>query len=158
MISETYYQTINVQNFKINLLIFIYLLSFTQYASASSDITNDAIEAGRKTYNRHCELCHGKHADGNGRYQSILKHEPANLTKLTDRNDGNFPWITLYKIIDGTDLMLAHGTREMPIWGERFDLNNWGEGNWNRGKTNHSKTIARGRIFELLLFLDFIQK
>ena len=40
-----------------------------------------------------------------------------NLTTLSKRNKGVFPLQRVYEVIDGTEVLKAHGTREMPIWG-----------------------------------------
>ena len=36
-------------------------------------------------------------------------------------NNGVFPTNAVYETIDGLKTIPAHGTREMPIWGERFN-------------------------------------
>lgn len=145
-------------------LILACLLFFSHYGMAESSPAADStsyehtLQAGKATYDRYCESCHGVNAEGNGRYAQNLITKPADLTIIAARNNGVFPLATMYQVIDGTNNFLAHGSREMPIWGERFDLNNWGEGNWNRGYTEHSIRIARGRILEILMYLDSIQK
>lgn len=145
-------------------LALAYLIFFTHYciaesvSVAESTSYEDTIQAGKATYDRYCDSCHGENAEGKGRYAKNLTTKPADLTIISARNNGVFPLAKMYQVIDGTDTFLAHGSREMPIWGERFDLNNWGEGNWNRGYTEHSTRIARGRILELLIYLDSIQE
>lgn len=140
-------------------LIFFSHHSIAESASATESTSyKHTIQAGKATYDRYCESCHGENAEGNGRYAQNLTSKPSDLTVIAARNNGVFPLTKMYQIIDGTDNFLAHGSREMPIWGERFDLNNWGEGNWERGHTEHSIRIARGRILELLMYLDSIQK
>jgi mono/diheme cytochrome c family protein len=130
-----------------------------EFSPADDSTSYDhTLKAGKATYDRYCESCHGVNAEGNGRFAHNLTTKPADLTIISARNNGIFPLAKMYQVIDGTDNFLAHGSREMPIWGERFDLNNWGEGNWTRGYTEHSIRIARGRILELLMYLDSIQK
>ena len=128
------------------------------HSIAESITYEETISAGNKTYNRFCSVCHGKEAKGNGLYKENLKIAPADLTKLASTNNGIFPWIKMYQIIDGNDISLEHGDNEMPIWGELFDIGNWSKGNWDRGYTEHSIAITRGRIFELLVYLDYIQE
>ena len=41
---------------------------------------------------------------------------------LAKSNNGVFPKDAVYEAIDGSKTIPAHGTREMPIWGERFNL------------------------------------
>ena len=45
---------------------------------------------------------------------------PANLTVLTKKNNGVFPFEAVYEVIDGRKEVTAHGTREMPVWGRRY--------------------------------------
>ncbi len=140
----------------IKVLIFttsIIVATFPCYSIAASSTYEETISAGNRTYDRFCSVCHGKDAKGHGQYKENLKVAPTNLTKLASKNNGIFPWLMMYQIIDGNDVVIAHGTREMPLWGELFDMSNWG-----KGYTEHSKVIARGRIFELLVYLDFIQE
>jgi hypothetical protein len=33
---------------------------------------------------------------------------------------GLFPFNSVYEIIDGRKTVMAHGTRDMPIWGDRY--------------------------------------
>ena len=59
----------------------------------------------------------------------------------------------MYKIIDGREDISMHGSRSMPIWGDRYNAESWLEVN-----TQYSETLARGKIFELLLYLESIQE
>ena len=111
-----------------------------------------AIEAGSHTFYRFCSICHGFNAEGNGPYTESLNTIPPDLTTLSANNNDTFPWLRLYQIIDGTDVSKAHGSSEMPIWGNQFDLNNWA----NR-YNEFADVIVRGRIFELLVYLESIQ-
>ncbi len=45
---------------------------------------------------------------------------PADLTRMTQRQDGLFPVAEITALIDGRTVIPAHGSREMPIWGVRF--------------------------------------
>jgi hypothetical protein len=42
------------------------------------------------------------------------------LTILAKGNNGVFPFNSLYEVIDGRNVIIAHGTRDMPIWGDRY--------------------------------------
>lgn len=76
-------------------------------------------DAGKTAYSSSCAPCHGVDAKGSGVFSVELKlnEPPPGLTGLAKRNDGRFPARAVYEIIDGTTLVAAHGTREMPIWG-----------------------------------------
>jgi hypothetical protein len=131
-------------------LVFSLFLS-SHLACAEWENKEKTISAGSKTFYRFCSVCHGKDAQGDGLYASNLKASPTNLTLLSQRNNGIFPWIELYAIIDGNDLE-EHGNREMPIWGEIFDISQW-----PNQYDGFSEVIVRGRIFELLVYLESIQ-
>ena len=66
--------------------------------------------------------CHGIDAKGNGPVdRKALKTRHADLTVLTKNNNGVFPYDMVYQVIDGRNSTISsHGTREMPIWGNRF--------------------------------------
>ena len=115
--------------------------------------TKDAITMGKEEYQRTCSLCHGMDAKGHGVYAFELKVAPTDLTLIEKKNYGVFPFSKLYKIIDGRKEVQSHGERDMPVWGDRFNSE-------SRLDTNqrNSETLARGRIFELLLYLETIQK
>ncbi len=115
--------------------------------------TKDAIKMGNKEYEQTCSLCHGIDAKGHGVYGFVLKDKPVDLTQIKKRNNGVFPFSMLYRIIDGREEIKSHGTRAMPIWGNRFSSENW-----LNISPRYSETLVRGRIFELLLYLETIQK
>jgi hypothetical protein len=46
----------------------------------------------------------------------------ADITTLAQRNKGVFPFARVYEVIDGTQLVKAHGPREMPIWGADYKI------------------------------------
>ena len=39
---------------------------------------------------------------------------------LAKKNNGVFPFDSVYEIIDGRKTIIAHGTRDVPIWGDRY--------------------------------------
>ena len=42
------------------------------------------------------------------------------MTVLAKKNNGVFPFNSVREIIDGRKTVVAHGTRDMPIWGDRY--------------------------------------
>ena len=77
----------------------------------------DKVEFGKHEYESKCAVCHGLEGRGNGAMAAVLKTRISNLTYLSKNNNGVFPVKRVYEIIDGTEVLPAHGTREMPIWG-----------------------------------------
>ena len=49
-----------------------------------------------------------------------LTANPSNLRTLSARNDGEFPYITVMRQIDGRDMRAVHGSADMPVWGWHF--------------------------------------
>lgn len=79
-----------------------------------------ASETGRTLYVRYCASCHGVAGTGDGPARSAFKTPPTDLTGLAARAGGTFPFAEVMKAIDGRRQVAAHGSREMPVWGERF--------------------------------------
>jgi len=75
---------------------------------------------GRQLYERYCSACHGIEAHGNGSVASALRMSPADLTQIARRRGGQFPEAEIATYIDGRADVRAHGSRDMPVWGERF--------------------------------------
>ena len=67
-----------------------------------------------------CATCHGRDGKGNGPVSAALRVPPPDLTVLAKKNNGVFPFSSVYEIIDGRKAVIAHGTRDMPIWGDRY--------------------------------------
>jgi mono/diheme cytochrome c family protein len=87
---------------------------------------------GAQIFQHHCATCHGSDARGHGPTSSALKHSSPDLTLISQRNDGKFPYQRVKEIIEGKQpAPLAHGDQEMPIWGPIFHQveadQDWGE-------------------------------
>lgn len=67
-----------------------------------------------------CAQCHGADGKGGGPMAGYLTGSLPDLTQLQKNNDGVFPVQSIYTMIDGSDAMGPHGTREMPAWGNRY--------------------------------------
>ena len=71
-------------------------------------------------FDTYCAVCHGKEGKGNGPAAASLTKAPADLTKISARNGGTFPEVKVRRYIEGLDEVPAHGTRDMPMWGDLF--------------------------------------
>lgn len=76
--------------------------------------------SGKQMFEAYCATCHGKGGKGDGPVAAALKVPPADLTGLTKRNNGKFPWLQVTKTITSPAGTPAHGSGEMPIWGPVF--------------------------------------
>jgi mono/diheme cytochrome c family protein len=115
--------------------------------------TTSAESAGRILYTTHCASCHGVDGRGNGPVAGALVMRPSDLTKLTKRFGMPLERSKLVEYIDGRIDVKAHGPREMPVWGERFDQE-LGPGMLATEDTKH-RTIDV--IVEFLISIQSIQ-
>jgi len=76
---------------------------------------------GAEIFRHYCASCHGVDGRGHGPASVALKHGATDLTRISQRNGGKFPFQRVKEIIEGKDSgPLAHGSREMPVWGPIF--------------------------------------
>jgi mono/diheme cytochrome c family protein len=75
---------------------------------------------GRAAYLRYCSACHGTDGRGDGVVATVMRPKPTDLTQLAKAHGGKFPYVQVRDIIDGRKRTAAHGTSEMPVWGEVF--------------------------------------
>lgn len=71
-------------------------------------------------FHEYCAACHGDQAQGNGPAAEALKKAPADLTQIARKNGGKFPKTQVMRVIEGADVVAAHGSRPMPVWGNIF--------------------------------------
>jgi len=95
------------------------IAGFTAGFAAAAQAEDSDI--GKSEFQSSCASCHGADAKGKGPVSDQLKIPPADLTILAKKNNGVFPTKAVYETIYGSKTVPAHGTREMPIWGERFN-------------------------------------
>jgi mono/diheme cytochrome c family protein len=93
------------------------LALFASGAAHAAD--TDPLADARQRFLYDCASCHGVDATGEGPVAGVLKISPPDLTRIASRNNGVFSYADVYATIDGR-MPLAHGTREMPIWGNRY--------------------------------------
>jgi mono/diheme cytochrome c family protein len=106
-------------------------------------------EIGEPYFQSYCASCHGMSGRGDGPAASSLRKPPADLTRIAARRGGRFPEGEIAQFIDGRFRLDAHGTREMPVWGEVF----------TRGipEADSAESMARGQILVILEYLKSIQ-
>lgn len=75
---------------------------------------------GETLYLRHCAVCHGIEARGQGPMAPVLLLQPTDLTRLAAENDGRFPTIRVVMRIDGRDPLVSHGS-PMPLFGHLYE-------------------------------------
>lgn len=112
----------------------------------------EVVAGGRLAYENHCMVCHGVSAKGDGVMVTffLIEAQPADLTQLSKKNDGRFPFWHTYRVIDGRSELRGHGTREMPIWGAEFRL--------EESNSPAVEAAVRGQILQLVHYLQSIQE
>ena len=107
---------------------------------------------GRGSYIRYCGACHGDDGKGNGPKASTLNEKPADLTQLAKNNKGTFPTGRVTRILDGSEVIAAHGSAEKPVWGHVFGAAEHAAGG------NPQQTVGRQRMQLILQFLEGVQE
>jgi mono/diheme cytochrome c family protein len=101
---------------------------------------------GRESYRAYCASCHGISGKGDGPAASALKRPPTDLTTIARRNGGRFPAVRVFQNVEGSASIAAHGSREMPVWGEVF---------WRKGGTDQAQ--VKLRVHNLTNFIESLQ-
>jgi mono/diheme cytochrome c family protein len=105
--------------------------------------------SGQQMYAAYCASCHGASGKGNGPAASALKIPPADLTLLSQKNNGTFPSAHVSAVLEFGTAIPAHGSVEMPIWGTLFPLLN---------PSGDSQMEVKQRINNLTSYLKQLQK
>ncbi len=122
------------------------------------------VDVGKSEFQSSCASCHGADGKGNGPLREQLKVPPPDLTVLARNNNGEFPADALYQTIDGSKAVPAHGNREMPIWGERFNPiislpHSVDPSYWKlAGPEQSPEVVVRKRISAVIDYLGRIQQ
>ena len=111
---------------------------------------------GAWEYNEACSVCHGPDGAGGGAMGAILNVPPPNLTTLSKRNGGIFPFDRVFQVIDGRVPVEGHGSTDMPVWGRTFRSEAYSSGGSGIFRADPSVLVA-GRIFALAQYLRAIQ-
>lgn len=117
--------------------------------SSSRAQQQEIAEAGKVPYQQYCATCHGINGKGKGDMAKLLKVKPANLTQLSAKNWGVFPFWQVYRIVDGREDIRGHGSRDMPIWGAEFKR--------QAGANPAAELQAHARIIEIVYYIESLQ-
>ena len=75
---------------------------------------------GPELFHAYCAPCHGIDGKGGGPVAPALKTSLPDLTTIAQRHGGVFPEKRIEAVIAGDEMIIGHGSREMPIWGPIF--------------------------------------
>ena len=115
------------------------------------------VDMGKREYDANCAVCHGTTGKGDGPYAPYFgmgATSIADLTTLAKRNGGVFPFVRVYEFIDGTQVVKAHGTREMPIWGADYKVKG---AEYYMDVPFNPETYVRARILALTEYVYRLQ-
>jgi hypothetical protein len=88
-----------------------------------------------------CRLIQG----GDGPAAEALKKRPSDLTQLARKNGGSFPELQVINYIKGEDVVAAHGSRDMPVWGAIFS------------QMSSNQDLVHVRTYALLKYIEQLQ-
>lgn len=114
--------------------------------------SKDEFALGKAEYMAACAACHGEAADGNGPIASMFNTRVPALTDIAKRNDGVFPFLDIFHVVDGRTEIRAHGN-PMPIFGNRYRV-----AAEEHGTIFGTESQVRARVTELVLYLQSIQQ
>jgi mono/diheme cytochrome c family protein len=94
----------------------------TQTAPNAEQQTTPLIRSveGPDLFRSYCASCHGVSGKGMGPAAPALKAKLPDLTLLARNHRGQFPAEYVSAVIMGDNVVTAHGSREMPVWGPVF--------------------------------------
>lgn len=115
------------------------------------------IDTGKREFMNNCAACHGQSGKGDGRMAEVLKVAPTDLTALSVKNGGVFPYDRVYAVIDGRESVKGHGSRDMPIWGKRYIDRMAEASEYYFDGIDDVEVYTRARILRLLDYLSRIQ-
>lgn len=121
--------------------------------TAAPAVYSQENEYGKQLFETSCAICHGSGGLGDGEFGNYLTVKPANLTVLAKNNDGQFPYLKVFHIVDGRSGVRAHGAGAMPIWGDVF-TREIGE----TGSPFGSEVRIRAKIVSLVDYLETLQE
>ncbi len=121
-------------------------------SAASAQVTQ--LDFGRDEYNANCRVCHGQAGKGDGSYGDLLKTRVPDLTTLSKRNGGVFPFDNVTRTIDGRGMPRAHGTSEMPIWGEAYTDKG---AQYFQGHAYNTEAYVQARMLALTEYVYYLQ-
>lgn len=139
--------------------ICVSLLFLTYSANSFSSEPNDHdITYGGLEFERSCAICHGFNGKGQGVMADSLTKQPADLTVITKNNNGHFPFTEIYRIIEGSPKVGIHGSRDMPVWGDRYRKQAKEFEEAEGYEVVDEYLYTRGLILELMLYIMSLQE
>jgi mono/diheme cytochrome c family protein len=112
---------------------------------------------GRSEFLLSCASCHGASGRGDGPVAKSLSPPPSDLTQLSKENNGVFPIARIYEVIDGRIERLVHGSRDMPVWGDRYMREMTSRNSRDFASKELAEAVVRARILALVEYISTLQ-
>jgi mono/diheme cytochrome c family protein len=112
-------------------------------------------DQGKLEYDTNCAVCHGPLGKGDGSLRDLLRVSATDLTQLAKKNQGILPVTRMYDVIDGKGVP-SHGSRDMPIWGQAYRVDDAQRLHEARGNYD-ADGLVRGRILLLVEYINRLQ-
>jgi mono/diheme cytochrome c family protein len=135
------------KSMKLKVLSLVFALGSALFLAQPAQSAGDDVADGHRYFVRYCASCHGTDGLGDGPVAKSLVTPPANLRKLGDKYGMPLPARRIAEIIDGRDTARAHGSHDMPVWGEKLY-----EGHGERGEYGIGEVIGK-----IIAYLNTIQ-
>ncbi|WP_127902125.1 c-type cytochrome [Solirhodobacter olei] len=107
---------------------------------------------GKALFASNCAACHGETAKGDGDMAGVMTIPAPDLTLLARQNDGTFPFLKVFHVIDGRTGVRSHGN-PMPVFGRSFEAAQGGADN-----PFGAVIEARGKVMSIALYLESLQR
>jgi mono/diheme cytochrome c family protein len=140
-----------------NVGVIVAALASLMAAESGVAAGKEIIDLSKREYMNKCAVCHGQSGKGDGRMTDVLKVAPADLTVLSEKNGGVFPYDRVYAVIDGRELVRGHGDRDMPVWGKALIDRMSESSEYYFNGPDEMEIYARARILALIDYLNRIQ-
>jgi mono/diheme cytochrome c family protein len=105
---------------------------------------------GKHDFEQLCASCHAADGTGNGRV--LTEANPPDLTQLSLKNGGKFPFAHVYRFVDGREMTESHKRFAMPFWGEYLRQQQ------GRESTPATDAAVKQRILDIVRYLETIQR
>src|SRR5437879_782363 len=147
-----YYQDMNriipvslVHGFVVALLALPFLCAGETLTIKKIPARSTSALSGPDLFREYCAVCHGNDGKGTGPAAGALKTKPADLTLVSRKNGGKYPEIRVQRVINGEDDVMAHGSRDMPVWGQIFR------------HMSSNQDLGSVRIYNLVKYIEQVQ-
>lgn len=134
------------------ILISALVLAFAAGANGKPPADQDRfpvkyVPPGDLMFKQYCAACHGADAKGYGPARAAIKIPAADLTTLTKRHGGKFPYEYVTGVLRFGPGVPSHGSVDMPTWGPIFEY-----------LDNNNEAAVQQRIKNLCDYLVTLQE